>query len=108
MTVPSGVPPAEVYRVRLHLHRGTKTLTITEDAYERLNALKRDDESVSDVVNRITGEKLDVWKGFGRYDGADGDRLRAAVEAGREEMDREMEERAEGVAKALEEHAGEE
>jgi len=34
----------------------TKTLTITEDAYERLAALKEEDESFSTVINRITGK----------------------------------------------------
>lgn len=81
---------------------GTKTLTITEDAYERLKALKREGESFSDVVNRIAGGERDVWKGFGRYSGEDGERLRGAVEEGREEMDRDMDKRGEEVAAALE------
>ena len=32
----------------------TKTITITEDAYERLRALKREDESFSKLVVRLT------------------------------------------------------
>lgn len=36
----------------------SKTVTITEDAYDRLRALKRDDESFSDLVIRLT-EKAD-------------------------------------------------
>jgi predicted CopG family antitoxin len=32
----------------------TKNITITEDAYERLRALKREDESFSDLVVRLT------------------------------------------------------
>jgi predicted CopG family antitoxin len=36
---------------------GTKNITITEDAYERLRALKREDESFSDVVTRLTEEE---------------------------------------------------
>ena len=31
-----------------------KNITITEDAYERLRALKREDESFSDLVVRLT------------------------------------------------------
>ena len=34
----------------------TKTLTITEDAYGRLAALKEEDESFSDVITKITGK----------------------------------------------------
>lgn len=34
----------------------TKTLTITEDAYERLASLKIEDESFSEVINRVTGK----------------------------------------------------
>ncbi|OGI64012.1 hypothetical protein A2642_00545 [Candidatus Nomurabacteria bacterium RIFCSPHIGHO2_01_FULL_39_10] len=34
----------------------TKTLTITEDAYERLAATKEENESFSEVINRITNK----------------------------------------------------
>jgi predicted CopG family antitoxin len=33
---------------------GTKTISLAEDAYERLKAEKSDDESFSDVVRRLT------------------------------------------------------
>ena len=33
----------------------TKTINLTEGAYARLHALKREGESFSDVVNRLTG-----------------------------------------------------
>ena len=32
----------------------SKNITITEDAYDRLRALKRDNESFSDLVTRLT------------------------------------------------------
>jgi hypothetical protein len=32
----------------------SKNITVTEDAYNRLKALKRDDESFSDLVVRLT------------------------------------------------------
>lgn len=32
----------------------TKTLTITEDAYERLHAMKEESESFSEVIRRLT------------------------------------------------------
>ena len=34
----------------------TKTINLTDGAYARLHALKREGESFSDVVNRITGK----------------------------------------------------
>jgi len=33
---------------------GTKNITITEEAYKRLKALKRDEESFSELVTRLT------------------------------------------------------
>lgn len=35
----------------------TKTITLSEDAYERLRALKHGEESFSDVVRRLTVRK---------------------------------------------------
>ena len=35
---------------------GTKTISLTESAYARLRALKREGESFSDVVDRLTGK----------------------------------------------------
>jgi predicted CopG family antitoxin len=47
----------------------TKSLTITEDAYERLKDHKRPDESFSDVVNRLTHAESDPMKAAGKYPG---------------------------------------
>jgi len=50
---------------------GTKTITITEDAYKKLKVEKLEGESFSEVINRITDkgrkdlmEFAGVWKDF--------------------------------------------
>lgn len=49
---------------------GTKTLTITEDAYDRLKSHKRGDESFSDVVTRLASAR-DPTKARGLWDGTE-------------------------------------
>lgn len=59
---------------------GSKTLTITEEAYNRLKAEKREDESFTETITRILGETHSDWRrGFGRYSGADGEELERVV-----------------------------
>ncbi len=48
---------------------GTRTIGLDDEAYERLAAQKRDDESFSDVVKRLTDAVATDWReGFGRLD----------------------------------------
>lgn len=77
----------------------TKTITIAEDAYNRLKALKRGDESFSDVVRRLADSETDKWTGYGAL--ADADGFREAVADGQEEMDRDMRDRADRVRRTL-------
>lgn len=45
---------------------GTKTIGLREDAYERLKARKREDESFTELVNRLLDESTPDWReGFG-------------------------------------------
>ncbi|HIH65630.1 MAG TPA: hypothetical protein HA282_00240, partial [Nanoarchaeota archaeon] len=46
----------------IHTHMATKTISITEDAYKRLEVLKTEKESFSDIINKITKKKslLDI------------------------------------------------
>jgi len=60
----------------------SKNITITEDAYDRLVALKREDESFSDLVTRLT-ESADPMAFAGSCPGL-GDRV---AEAGDELAD---------------------
>ncbi len=60
----------------------TKTISITEEAYERLLGKKQKNESFSEVITRITNKvNLLDFAGFLTKDEAD--RLESAVQAGR-------------------------
>ena len=70
----------------------TKTITITEEAYERLREHKRDDESFTETVLRLTGDDRDRMKGFGAMSDAEG--FREAVAATRDDLDDDLRARA--------------
>lgn len=72
---------------------GTKSLTITEEAYERLKEHKREEESFTDTILRLTGSERDVMKGFGAMRDVEG--FREAVEDTRDELDADLRERGE-------------
>lgn len=55
----------------MYVYMGTKTISIKEEAYERLKAHKRGDESFSDVVNRLTRGDKDPMKAAGLWEGTD-------------------------------------
>ncbi len=42
-----------------------KTITVTEDAYNTLKGMKREDESFSDVIKRVGSQKRSVSDFFG-------------------------------------------
>lgn len=65
----------------------TKNITIAEDAYERLRALKREDESFSDTIRRLT-EGADAMEYSGSCPG-----IVDAVKETREELEEDLEER---------------
>lgn len=69
----------------------TKTITVREEAYERLEAMKRDDESFSDLLLRLTGAERDVMAGFGAL--ADEEFAETVAEA-RTELDEDFEDRS--------------
>lgn len=69
---------------------GSKNLTVTEEAYDRLKSHKRPDESFTDVVMRITRGDKDPLKGLGAWSGTD---HAERVEQTRKELNEEMEER---------------
>lgn len=71
----------------------SKNITIKEEAYESLKAHKRDDESFSDVVLRLSGKNKDVMKGFGMLSDEEADALRGHVEDVRSQIDEDFTER---------------
>jgi predicted CopG family antitoxin len=60
----------------------SKNISLREESYERLRARKREGESFSDVIDRLTTSDEDVWAGYGAMRGAEG--FRTAVEDGHE------------------------
>lgn len=71
----------------------TKTITVTEEAWERLKEYKRGDESFTDTILRLTGSDRDIMKGFGSMSDVEG--FREAVEETRDELDEDFRERQE-------------
>jgi len=69
---------------------GTTTISLRDEAYERLRAEKRDDESFSDVVLRLAGNER-VDRDLERLAGGLGSDFAAAVEASSDEVRDDLE-----------------
>ena len=77
----------------------SKSIRLSEEAYERLAAHERDDETFSDVVLRLAGERsLPELAGVLSDDEADA--LREAVEERRERRAAELEDTADRLREA--------
>ena len=61
----------------------TKTISITDDAYKRLALLKKENESFSMVIARITG-KINLADFFGVLSKESADRLEKNIKKARE------------------------
>lgn len=78
----------------------TKTISLAEDAYERLKAKKRAGESFSDVVRRLTTDvELDEF--FGALSDETADEVEAVVEQRRREQDDSHRARVDETAERL-------
>ncbi|PSQ07841.1 hypothetical protein BRC97_02580 [Halobacteriales archaeon QS_6_71_20] len=64
---------------------GTRTIGLRDDVYERLKARKREDESFTDLVNRLLDEEQTDWRErFGTLD-AEAEELEQAIETARKQ-----------------------
>ena len=63
----------------------TKTIGVREEVYDRLRARKRDDESFTDLIDRLIDESEGDWRdGFGSLSAAEADSLRETATRSRE------------------------
>ncbi|WP_135827364.1 antitoxin VapB family protein [Halorussus halobius] len=69
------------------VNMATDHIRISEDAKERLESRKREGESFTDVIMRLTDRDADVRRFIGKYDDVD---LEAGVENVTERLDREF------------------
>jgi len=76
----------------------SKSIRLSEEAYDRLAAHKREDETFSDVVMRLAGERS-LLELAGLLSDEEADELRSAVEERRERRRGELD----GVADELRE-----
>ncbi|NHN40917.1 hypothetical protein G9C85_04610 [Halorubellus sp. JP-L1] len=77
----------------------SKSIRLSEDAYERLAAHKREGETFSDVVLRLAGERS-LLELAGILDDDDADAMRAAVDERRERRSDELEDVADEMREA--------
>lgn len=68
----------------------SRTINLSDEAYQRLASLKREGESFTDVVNRLTG-KYAVRQLNGILTPAQAERVRRAVHELNARMDRDFE-----------------
>jgi predicted CopG family antitoxin len=71
----------------------SKSIRLSEEAYERLNAHKREDETFSEVVLRLAGERS-LLELAGILSDEEADALRDAVDERRDRRAEELEETA--------------
>ncbi len=81
---------------------GTRTIPLADDAYERLEAEKRDGESFSDVVRRLTDD-VTLADYYGVLDDDTADELETIIERRRSERTASRRERVERIVEAVEE-----
>lgn len=79
---------------------GTKTISLADDAYEKLKARKREGESFSDVVRRLAGG-VTLSEYYGVLDEETADDLERVIEERREERSATHRERVSDIVDEL-------
>jgi len=67
-----------------------KTITVTKDAYDKLKKMKLDNESFSDVINRIGSPKKDIKSLIGIMKGMDIELAKKKIKKFKEEFTIDM------------------
>jgi predicted CopG family antitoxin len=70
---------------------GSKTISITDEAYDRLKSLQQSDESFTETILRVTDHERDFRAGFGVMSDIDG--FTDAAEEAHERLDTDLRER---------------
>ena len=87
--------------VHVHRNMGTKTISLADDAYERLKARKREGESFSDVVRRLT-DTTNLEKYHGVLSDETAEELEEVVREQHEARNKERARRREGIVNEFE------
>jgi predicted CopG family antitoxin len=69
----------------------SKTISVTDEAYDRLKALQQSEESFTETILRVTEGQRDFRAGFGVMSDVEG--FAAAAEAAHEQLDEDFQER---------------
>ncbi|MFB6215857.1 MAG: antitoxin VapB family protein, partial [Candidatus Aenigmatarchaeota archaeon] len=101
-------PPRRVRYIQIHVcvllinseQMGTKTISLSEDAYDRLKRLKKENESFSDLVRRIT-RKIKFKNFHGILGEKAAEELQEIMSGERENHARSYENRIERMKKKL-------
>lgn len=75
---------------------GSTTISLSDEAYHHLKRLKRENESFSDVVLRLTDQQRDLDRAFGALSGTG---YRKSVEQARSELRKGMDENIEELGR---------
>ena len=78
-----------------------KTITIKEEAYEKLKGMKIGDESFSDLINRLGSPRKDIKSLFGIMGDIDIDDIKKKIKKFREEATKDMEKRMNDLTRQL-------